>query len=621
MNYQDFVATKLERSTPTGIVDAVVESPHLFAFQRDLVQWALRRGRAALFCATGLGKSRMQVTWADAVVKHTGKPVLILAPLAVAAQTAREGVAIGIDVRVCREAADVGPGINIANYERLHLFDPSMFDGVVWDESSICKSFNGKTLAALLLAFSNTPFRLACTATPSPNDYTELGNHAELLGVCSRAEMLSEYFVHDGGETQKWRLKGHARAVFWRFVASWGALVRSPADLGYDATDYDLPALTVEHHIIPADEESTRAAGLLFAEPAAGLMERRQARRGSIGARVARLVEMVEWENHALNTGALTTQPIVKSDSRISAIQDSDTLRSATLTTPYTGSPTKIGCENTSGSTTGPTPTPIEKDPSEKISARTDSTNRHTSRCLKHNSGCVPSADADKPSAGDSTSTTTTPTEECGASSATSATCDSAATERARRRCLPRATTPPPSTCESREKWLVWCQLNTEQDALEKLFQERGISCVSIQGSTPFDDRESMELEWRMGRTQVLITKPKCFGFGLNWQHCSRMAFVGVDDSWESYHQAVRRCWRFGQTKPVAVHVFASELEGAVVENLKRKERDAEAMAAELSAETAGVVRAEVRGARRQTNEYRANEPMQKPSWLTGSAS
>lgn len=299
MTYSNFIANKLARAVPTGIADAVVTSRCLFDFQRDIAQWALHRGRAAIFADTGLGKSRMQLTWADAVSKHTGKPVLILAPLAVAAQTADEGESIGAVVTICKEASDVRDGINIANYERLHKFEASIFGGVVLDESSIIKHHESKSFAQLCAVFADTAFKLCCTATPSPNDFTELGTHAQFLGICTQTEMLSEFFVHDGGETQNWRLKGHARSEFWKFVATWGVLVRSPADLGYDASKYNLPPLNMQTHVIEASAQAVKESGLLFAKPAESLMERRGARRASIADRVAKCAALVNADRDA----------------------------------------------------------------------------------------------------------------------------------------------------------------------------------------------------------------------------------------------------------------------------------------------------------------------------------
>lgn len=455
-DYQKFVAGKLAPVVPSGIADAEVDSEYLFPFQRDLTQWALRRGRAAIFAATGLGKSRMQLVWAERVADYTEKPVLVLAPLAVAQQTVAEACRIGVAGIALAKSDDeiaAAKDVVVTNYERLHLFDPSMFGGVVLDESSIIKHHTAKTLQALLEAFEQTPFKLACTATPAPNDYMELGTHAEFLGICTRAEMLSEFFLHDGGETQKWRLKGHAREAFWRFVASWAALVRSPADLGYDGSSYELPGLSVKHHVIEADEQTVRSAGLLFALPATTLMERRAARRDSVSARVERCAELVN---------------------------------------------------------------------------------------------------------------------------------------------------------ASAECWIVWCDLNSESAALARAID----GAVEVTGSMSSDEKEAALARFVSGDARVLVTKPSIAGWGLNFQHCARMAFVGVTDSWEAYHQAVRRIWRFGQRRPCEVHVFASELEGAVIANLQRKERDAAAMAEELSRETGEMVRAEVRGTARQTNEYEPRKRM-----------
>lgn len=258
-DYASFLSRKLAVAQPSGF--ALKHTPSwLFPFQADLVRWALSRGRAAVFASTGLGKTRMQLAWAGNVWNETKRPVLVLAPLAVAAQTAAEGETVGVRVNVCREAKDVDSGVNVTNYERLHRFDPREFGGVVLDESSCIKHFASKTLTQIVEAFGATPYRLAATATPAPNDYTELGTHAEFLGVCSREEMLAEFFCHDGGETQVWRLKGHARKAFWRWVASWGALVRSPADLGHDGSDYVLPPLDVRQHVIEASNEQVQSS-------------------------------------------------------------------------------------------------------------------------------------------------------------------------------------------------------------------------------------------------------------------------------------------------------------------------------------------------------------------------
>lgn len=457
MNYHEFISQKLTRVPPTGLQSFSLPDG-LFDHQRSLTEWAIKRGRAAIFADTGLGKTRMQLAWASAV-RDAGHDVLILAPLAVAAQTVEEGREIGVSVTLCREPSDVRPGINITNYDRIHKFDCSGFGGVVLDESSIIKHHTSKTLATLLESFRMTPFKLCATATPAPNDWVELGTHAEFLGICTQVEMLSEYFVHDGGDTQSWRLKGHAREHFWRWVASWAAMVRNPADLGFDGSRYELRPLTVTQHTVKSPDHDQSATGMLFALEANTLSERRDARRSTLDARVSAAAEIVNADN----------QP-----------------------------------------------------------------------------------------------------------------------------------------------WIVWCDLNAEGDALRKAIPDS----VEIRGSDSPEEKESRLIAFAEGNARVLISKPSICGFGLNWQHCARMAFVGVTDSWEAYYQAVRRCWRFGQKRDVHVHIFASDLEGAVVSNLARKERDAKAMADALSAETRDAVMQEVRGISRQSNPYSPAQAAKVPAWL-----
>lgn len=455
MSYQSYINRKLAMVDRSGIVEPLRDY-QLFPHQIDLVKWALRRGNAAIFADTGLGKSRMQIAWADMVHRVTGKDVLILAPLAVADQTVEEGEHIGVRVNHAREDHQIVIGINITNYDRLHKFDCSRFGAVVLDESSIIKHHNAKTLQTLLDTFKFTPYKLACTATPAPNDWTELGNHAEFLGVRSRAEMLAEFFIHDGGDTQVWRLKGHARHIFWRWVSSWGAMVRSPADLGYDASAYELPPLNVFQHTVEIEHNPAHG---LFAMEAQTLMERRDARRQSMQERVKSCSEIVNATN---------------------------------------------------------------------------------------------------------------------------------------------------------DPWVVWCDLNAEGDALTSAIN----GAVQISGSDDADVKEQRLRDFAHGKIRVLVSKASICGFGLNWQHCNNMAFVGVTDSFEAYYQAVRRCWRFGQTKPVNVHVFASNQEGAVVANLKRKEQDAKAMADAMAIETVDAVRNSVIGNRRDTNSYKPSNTICIPSFL-----
>lgn len=283
MNYDQFIENKRSTIAPSGYsVNRDDLNPGLFEFQKDKVKWSLRRGRAAIFAGTGLGKSRMQIEWGQNIHRLSGGDVLILAPLAVASQTVREGAALGYTVNLCRTQDDVKPGLNITNYEMLHRFEPLFFSGVVLDESSILKAFTGKMRTELIEAFAHTPYRLACTATPAPNDYMEIGNHAEFLGVMSRTEMLSMYFVHDGGDTSKWRLKGHAEKEFWAWVASWAVVLEKPSDLGYEDGAFQLPPLNMHEIIVPAE-----------GPPAKTLTERRQARKNSLEVRVDKCAELV----------------------------------------------------------------------------------------------------------------------------------------------------------------------------------------------------------------------------------------------------------------------------------------------------------------------------------------
>lgn len=286
--YAEFLGTKAFRVELRGreCVPSDV-SDHLFPFQRDLTAWAVRKGRAALFADTGLGKTRMQVEWA----RLLGERTLILAPLAVARQTVREAALIGVEVTYARSQADASDGITITNYEMLDAFDPSAFGAVVLDKSSILKAIDGETRKRLTEAFSETPYRLCCTATPAPNDIAEIANHAEFLGVMSRVEMLAAFFVHDD---EGWRLKGHAQEGFYRWLASWGMSVRKPSDLGYSDEGYDLPPLTIMPMFIDSDY---RPEGMLFAVGLKGVGDRSRVRRATASARVTAAAALVNVGN------------------------------------------------------------------------------------------------------------------------------------------------------------------------------------------------------------------------------------------------------------------------------------------------------------------------------------
>jgi hypothetical protein len=295
VSYAAFLESKRRVVTDHGReVDLDEIHPSLFDFQRALTQWALRKGRAAVFADTGLGKTRMQVEWA----RLTGQRTLILAPLAVAQQTVAEAADIGVEVRYVHdhhEAATVdGPQIFITNYERLHKFKPEWFGAVVLDESSILKSFSGATKKALVKTFAATPWRLCCTATPAPNDIEELCNHADFLGVMKPAEMRSTFFIADSrGEFMRYRLKRHAHDAFYRWLASWAIAVKMPSDLGFDDGPFVLPGLTVTPHFVSTD---WRPDGMLFTDGAFGVSQQAQVRRDTLDDRVGRTLELVAAE-------------------------------------------------------------------------------------------------------------------------------------------------------------------------------------------------------------------------------------------------------------------------------------------------------------------------------------
>lgn len=457
LRYQTFLDRKTITDPPTGM-DPDTLPKCLFDFQEAITRWALRRGRAAIFAGTGLGKSLMELAWSQAVADYTDKPVLIFAPLAVAAQIVREGDKFGLIARQVRSQSDVAPGVNVTNYQKLDHFDLLAFGGIVLDESSILKSTDGHYRTRLIEECSDVPFRLAATATPAPNDFMELGNHAEFLGVMSYTDMLATFFTHDGGETQKWRLKGWAETRFWQWMASWSVMLRHPRDLGFEQRGYDLPPLNQIQHTVSVEYAPSIETGLLFPLEARTMSERITARRGTVAERV------------------------------------------------------------------------------EQAKAITPS---------------------DRP-------------------------------------------------------FVWWCNLNSESEALAKSIP----GAVEVRGSDSEEDKERKLREFTEGRIRILVTKPSIAGFGMNWQHCADTGFVGLNDSFEQVYQAVRRFWRFGQDRPVNVHFIASEIEGAVVQNIKRKEADADRMAmamvehmADLSAET-------IRGMVRDREDYAPSVPVALPAWL-----
>lgn len=297
MNYEDFLSKRRHFGADSGF-DATWLPDFLFPFQRDLVEWAVRKGRAAIFADCGLGKTAMQLTWAQNVVARTNKPVLLLTPLAVGPQTVKEAAKFGIDATRSLDGKHSGARVIVANYQRLHLFNPADFGGVVCDESSILKSYSGATRTAITDFMQTVPYRLLCTATPSPNDFMELGTSCEALGVMRRVEMMAQFFTHDGGETSKWRIKGHAaKEIFWRWVCSWARAVRRPSDLGYEDGAFLLPELRMNQHTV---RSGAPAEGMLFDLPAVTLDEQRAERRSTLAQRCEKAAELVKHQRPAL---------------------------------------------------------------------------------------------------------------------------------------------------------------------------------------------------------------------------------------------------------------------------------------------------------------------------------
>ena len=289
MDYIDFIEQKKIKIDSSGFeVDREQLNPVLFDFQKDIVSWALRKGKAAIFAMTGLGKTLMQVEWANQVYKKEKGKHLILAPLAVSVQTIREALKLDTEIHYFKSDEQLHEGINIANYEILHKINADEVTSIVLDESSILKSYTGKVRNTIIDEFRYTPYKLACTATPAPNDHVELGNHSDFLDVMQGWEMLSLFFINDGDKANKWRLKGHAEADFWKWVAEWGVMITNPRDLGYEDSRYDLPPLNIEEIII----KSEATDGYLIPMEAQTLSERRQARRESLEDRCRTVAEI-----------------------------------------------------------------------------------------------------------------------------------------------------------------------------------------------------------------------------------------------------------------------------------------------------------------------------------------
>jgi hypothetical protein len=428
--YEEFLKSKIKKIEQTGF-NADELNPNLFEFQKFIVKRALQCGKYAIFADTGLGKTIMQLSWADAVVKYTSGRVLILAPLAVSGQTIEEGQKFGINVS--RNNGD----IQIINYEQLDKINPSDFIGVVLDESSILKNFTGKIKEQIIDMFKDTKYKLACTATPSPNDLMELGNHSEFLNYMSRNEMLSMYFVHDGGDTAKWRLKGHSKKDFYAWVGSWATVITNPSEVGFkdEGLKFQLPTLNYfEEKIITPKKDN----GLLFNESAVNAIDFN--------------AELRETKELRLN--------------KVKSI--------------------------------------IDKNPD--------------------------------------------------------------------------------------DYFIIWINQNEEGDYLKSIL--KGYDFREVRGSDKTEVKEQNLLDFSHGVYNILITKSKIAGMGMNFQLCHNQIFAALDFSFEKLYQSVRRSYRFGQKDNVNIYLITTDTMQNVIETINEKEK----IFTELRTEMQNIINIEKRG-------------------------
>lgn len=460
-DYRALIASKRIDFSPSGLKNIPSLNSSMKPHQVHSTAFALERGRAGLFLDTGLGKSFCALEYGRVVVEHTNKPVLMLAPLAVSVQHEREAARWGIDARAIRDPSQItGPRIYITNYERVHLFDPSMFGGVILDESSILKAMMGKTSRQLISEFKSTPFRLACTATPAPNDHVELGNHSEFLGALSSNQMLTRFFLHDSADTGEWRMKGHAVKHFWEWVSSWSRCISKPSDIGFSDDGYILPDLIETTHVVQIARDANGAAekdgqGVLFRMPDTSATSIHKEKRISLSERVRKVAEIVNED---------TVNP-----------------------------------------------------------------------------------------------------------------------------------------------WVIWCDTDYEADELARALPD----AVEVRGSMSADLKEQNLIAFSTGQARMIITKPGLAGFGLNWQHCNNMAFVGLSFSYENYYQAVRRCYRFGQTRPVNVHIVCADTEANIHSVVSRKAGDHDKMKTEMVSAMRRAMRIE-----QETQTYNPTKRASLPAWL-----
>lgn len=452
--YRAIIERRAVKAAPRGLKKIPELCKGMFPHQRDCCEFLLGVGSGAAFLDTGLGKSLLSLEWARVIAEHTNRPVIMFAPLAVGPQHVKEGARFDIEARQVRHQDEVKPGINIANYEMLKHFTPGEFGAVVLDESSIIKSFTGVTTKALMAFAEGIDYRLACTATPAPNDHMELGQHAQFLGVMESSEMLMRWFIADQSEMGRYRLKKHGRKAFWQWMSTWARCVSKPSDLGYPDNLFTLPALHLHRHTVHVDI-ADNAGEMLFRTP-----------------------DMSATAIHAEKR----------------------------LTAPYRAE-------------------------------------------------CIAALVAKEPS----------------------------------------------------EPWIIWCDTDYEADELTK----RIPSAIEVRGSMKPEEKEARLVAFTNGTERVLVTKPSIAGFGLNWQHCARVAFVGLSFSYEQFYQAIRRCYRFGQFREVHCHIAMAETEDVIWNTIQRKRLEHEVMKNEMAAAMRWAQTPLHDDHRKATN-----KPMELPSWM-----
>lgn len=425
-SYTEFLEKKRIAQPLRGMGDVPEIASHLFPHQRDSVDFLLRAGNGAAFLDTGLGKTAVELEYGRQVVEHTNRPVLFFAPLAVGKQHKREADKFDVDAEIIRDGSEVtDKKIYITNYERLHLFSPDDFAGVILDESSIIKSFTGITTRRLMEFGESIDWRLAATATPAPNDHMELGQHSQFLGAMPSNEMLARWFIADQREMGKYRLKKHGVRPFWSWVASWARCVGKPSDLGHSDQGFELPPLNIHQHVVETDI-TQNTGGKLFRIPDVSATSIHKEKRLTSADRASKVADIVR--------------------------------------------------------------------------------------------------------------------------------------------------------AEPNEPWMIWVETDYDADSIMALLPE----AVEVRGSMSAEVKEERLNAFTLGEIRVLVSKASIAGFGLNWQHCARTAFVGLSFSYEMFYQAVRRFWRFGQKRPVECHIAMADTETAIWQTIERKKRDHEEMKKEM---------------------------------------